>query len=184
MASDIRSRNEIPDRGGDNLHDARMWVFAALQKLNLSMSEAAKVLAQCHRHVQSRTTVEGMAKEAGLQLDGLETNEELELHCDISKDGHDVGFISKGWDVPGFRVGDLLILPAESLSAFRERATEIMDFCSTIGIVCTGRLTPVGLELNLEDNIYSEGFNIATFLRTLEAVHTCAARVQAIVKGE
>jgi hypothetical protein len=168
----------------DNLHDARMHVFSALQESELSMSQAAKVLAQCHRHIQNRAMVEGMAKESGLQLDGFRTNEDLELYYDIAKDGHDVGFISKGWDDPGFRVGELLVLPADTLDAFRARATQIMDFCSTNGVVCTGRLTPVGLELSLLDNIYSEGFNIATFLQTLEAVHDCAAKVRAIMRGE
>jgi hypothetical protein len=169
---------------GDNLNDARMSVFSALQESGLSMSQAAKVLAQCHRHIQNRAMVEGMAKESGLQLDGFRTNEDLELYYDIAKDGHDVGFISKGWDDPGFRVGELLVLPADSLDAFRGRAPQIMDFCSTSGVVCTGRLTPEGLELSLLDNIYSEGFNIATFLQTLESVHNCAAKVRAIVSGE
>lgn len=169
---------------GDNLHDARMRVFSVLQASDLSMSLAAKALAQCHRHIQHRATLEAMANESGLQLDGFQTNEDLELYYAIAKDGHDVGFISKGWDDPGFRVGELLVLPADSLDAFRARAPQIMDFCSTNGVVCTGRLTPAGLELSLLDNIYSEGFNIATFLQTLEAVHICAARVRAIMSGE
>ena len=169
---------------GDNLHDARIRVFSILQQSDLSMSQAAKVLAQCHMHIQNCATVEGMAKESGLKLDGFLTNEDLELYYDIAKDGHDVGFISKGWDDPGFRVGELLVLPADTLDTFRARATQIMDFCSTNGVVCAGRLTPEGLELSLLDNIYSEGFNIATFLQTLESVHNCAARVRAIMKGE
>jgi hypothetical protein len=169
---------------GDNLHDARMRVISVLQESDLSMSQAAKVLDQCHRHIQNRATVESMANESELQLGGFRTNEDLELYYDIAKDGHDVGFISKGWDDPGFRVGEVLILPAERLDAFRARATQNMDFCSTNGVVCTGRLTPEGLELSLLDNIYSEGFNIATFLQTLESVHNCGARVRAIVRGE
>ncbi len=169
---------------GDNLNDARKRVFSVLQESDLSMSQAAKILAQCHRHIQNRATVEGMAKESGMQLDGFRTNEDLELYYDITKDGHDVGFISKGWDDPGFRIGELLVLPTDTLEAFRARATQIIDFCSTNGVVCTGKLTPEGLELSLLDNIYSDGFNIATFLQTLESVHNCAAKVRAIMRRE
>ena len=169
---------------GDHLHEARMRVISVLEESGLAMAQAAKVLAQCHRNIQNRAMVEGMSRESGLTLDGFHTNEDLELYFDIAKNGHDVGFISKGWDDPGFRVGELLILPAATLETFRRRAPEIMDFCSTNGMGCTGRLTPEGLELSLLDNIYAEGFNIATFLQTLESVQSCCTTVQAILRGE
>lgn len=164
-----------------HFHDARMWVLAVLQEYQLSMDQAVKVLAQCHRHIQNRMAIEGMASESRLKLDGFRTGEDMDLYYDIAKDGYDIGFISKGWDEPGFRIGELLILPAEAVDAFRRRAPEIMDFCSTNGIVCTGKLTPEGLELSLIDNIYSDGFNIITFVQTLEAVQACAERVRQLL---
>jgi hypothetical protein len=175
----MRSKTDSP-----NVHDVRMRLFSVLQESNLSMIQAAMVLAQCHRYIQERAAIERIARESGLQLDGFLADEDLELYYDIAKDGHDVGFISKGWDDPGFRIGELLILPAENSETFRKYAPEIMDFCSSNGVVCTGRITPDGLELSLLDNIYSEGFNTATFLQTLESVHYCTAKVRAILRGE
>lgn len=169
--------------GENNLRHARTRVLDILQESGLSMSQAAEVLSQCHRHVQNRTAVEEMARESGLHLEEFRTNEDLELYYDIGKDGHDVGFISKGWGEPGFRIGELLILPADTLDTFRARAPQIMDLCSTSGVACTGTLITDGLEVGLSDNIYAEGFNRATFLRTLEAVHDCAVKVLGIMRG-
>ena len=158
-----------------------MGVFAALHKPGLSIADAARVLAQCRQQIQNRATIEDMAREAELQLSGFRTSEELELYYDIGQKGRNMGFVSKGWDEPGFRIGEVLSLPTEAVDAFCKRAPKLMDFFSTNGVTCTWRFMPDGLELSLMDNIYSEGLNLATLLHSLEAVNQCVCRVKSLL---
>lgn len=48
-----------------------------------------------------------------------------------------MGYISKGWDDPGFEVGDLLVVPGSQLEAVKNHAQTLMKYCATRGVTLT-----------------------------------------------
>jgi hypothetical protein len=48
-----------------------------------------------------------------------------------------MGYISKGWEDPGSRVGDLIEIEKWKEELFKANAYEILRFCATNGIVIT-----------------------------------------------
>jgi hypothetical protein len=94
-----------PRKTIDSLRDQ---IFALLNKKKASFEDALKALSQSEAHIRNRMMVEKISKECGLKLSGFLANDELELYNDLKRGRHDMGYISKGWEDPGFRIGDLI----------------------------------------------------------------------------
>ncbi len=101
-------------------------------------------------------------------------NDELELYFDIKRNDVDVGFISKGWTDPGFRVGEVVIIPAERIDSFTARAEDVHEFCSANGFACTVTLTLDHCEVLIECVIYCTGFDGRTLSQSLAALAKCS----------
>ena len=69
------------------------------------------------RQAENKKLVERTLDECGLRPDRFITNEELELYYDIAQFHRGMGYIAKGWDDPGFRVGDVVLVPSGKLDA-------------------------------------------------------------------
>ena len=139
-------------------------------------------LSQFDAPVQNRVMVEIVIAACGLELAGFLTNEDLELYYNISRGGHDMGYISKGWDDPGFRIGDLILLKeGQKDDAARACSKEILNHCAVNGIAVTAEMRDDIYELALDGVIYTEGFNKATFIKTLETLNECAEKVRALL---
>jgi len=162
----------------DSLRDQ---IFALLNKKKASFEDALKALSQCEAHIQNRVMVEKIAKECGLKLSRFLSNEELELYYDLKRGRHDIGYISKGWEDPGFRIGDLIEIEKSKEELFKGNAYEILRFCATNGIVLTVEETKDTITLQMEGVIYSEGFNKDTFLKTLETLNECVEKTQELL---
>ena len=85
----------------------RQQIFALLRESLTSVEEDLDALSQCVVHIRNRKIVEGIARECGLTPARFLANEALELYYDIKRGRHEMGYISKGWEDPGFRIGDL-----------------------------------------------------------------------------
>ena len=164
----------------DSLRDQ---IFALLNKKKASFEDALKALSQCEAHIQNRVMVEKIAKECGLKLSRFLANEELELYYDLKRGRHDMGYISKGWEDPGFRIGDLIEIEKSKEELFKGNAYEILRFCATNGIVLTVEETKDTITLQMEGVIYSEGFNKDTFLKTLETLNECIEKAETLIGG-
>ena len=164
----------------DSLRDQ---IFALLSKKKASLEDALKALSQCEAHIQNRVMVEKIAKECGLKLSRFLANEELELYYDLKGGRHDMGYISKGWEDPGFRIGDLIEIEKSKEELFKGNAYEILRFCATNGIVLTVEETKDTITLQMEGVIYSEGFNKGTFLKTLETLNECIEKAETLIGG-
>jgi len=162
----------------DSLRDQ---IFALLSKRKASFEDALKALSQCEAHIQNRVMVEKIAKECGLKLSRFLANEELELYYDLKRGRHGMGYISKGWEDPGFRIGDLIEIEKSKEELFKGNAYEILRFCATNGIVLTVEETKDTITLQMEGVIYSEGFNKDTFLKTLETLNECVEKTQELL---
>lgn len=166
---------------GDEGKPLREQIFALLNSNGASPEEALKALSQCEAHILNRALVEQVAKESGLKLSRLRANDDLELYYDLKRGRHDVGYISKGWDDPGFRIGELIRVPNRKLPSFKTVAYEILRFCATNGIVMTVKETDDAVEIHMNGSIYCEGFNKATFRKTLETLNECAEKAEEMI---
>lgn len=159
----------------------RDQIFALLNKKRASFEDALKALSQCEAHIRNRMIVEHIARESGLKLSRFLANDELELYYDLKRGRHDMGYISKGWEDPGFRIGDLIEIEKSKEELFKATAYEILRFCATNGIVMTVEEGKDTITLQMEGVIYSEGFNKDTFLKTLETLNECIEKAQELL---
>lgn len=159
----------------------RNRIFKVLNKHKASPDIALKALSQCHAHVNDRLLVESIAKECGLKLSGFLTNEHLELYYDLKHGRQDVGFLSKGWDDPGFRLGELVEIPKWKLADMGEHVYALLKFCATQGVAMTIEENEDTLKLQFDFAIYSEGFNKQVFERALRSLDKCVEKAQDLI---
>ena len=162
----------------------RQQVFAVLRDSTTTVEEDLGALSHCAAHIRNRMIVEGIARDCGLSLTAFLTNDALELYYAIRRGRHGLGFIAKGWDDPGFRIGDLVEIGPWEADAFKAQAAELARFCAIRGIAMTlVTRTPMSAEVQLDGVIYIEGFNRNTFQKTLDSVNECVERTQTVITG-
>ena len=146
---------------GDN--PLRNDILALLGRRRVSMDKALEAVSQCQAQLGNRILVEAAAKQCGLKLSSFLTDESLELYYDIKRGRHDLGFISKGWDDPGFRIGDLVHVPKRYVPRLKDTIFTLLRFCATRGVSVTIEDTREGAELQMDSVIYLEGFSGSVF---------------------
>jgi hypothetical protein len=171
----------LPADGGDSL---RGQLFAVLNDSKVSADKVLKALSQCEAHIRNRIMVETIAKECGLKLSRFLANDALELYYDLKRGRHDMGYISKGWDDSGFRIGDLIKIPKDKIYSLKACAYQILKFCATNGIAMTIAERKDTVEIHMDGVIYSEGFNKNTFMNTLETLNECIEKAESLLAGE
>lgn len=162
-----------PAMKGDGL---RAQVFTLLNKHTVSAETALKVLTQCQAHVSNRMMIERISKECGVKLSGFRTTEHMELYYVIKQGRHDIGYISKGWDDPGFRVGEIIEVPTWENTDMKEHLYALLTFCATRGVTVTIEETKGSIELHLDSVIYSEGMNKRVFEQVLRYLQECVGK--------
>lgn len=158
-------------------------IFAFLRGTATTAEEDLDTLSQCAAQIRNRRIIAEIARACGLTLTGFLTNDALELYYDIKRGRHDLGFISKGWEDPGFRIGDLVEIGWWDGDVLKANTPQIMRFCATNGIATTIQETPLTVTLQLDGVIYNEGFNRETFLQTLDSLNICVGRIHALIPG-
>jgi len=159
----------------------RQQIFEFLRASTTFVGEDLEALSQCVAHIRNRLKVEDIARECGLTLAGFLTNDGLELYYNIKRGRHDLGYISKGWEDPGFRIGDLVHIDPWEADAFRANANSLMRFCTTNGIGMVVQEAPSLIEIQLDGVLYSEGFNKETFLKTLDSLNACVEKIHTLI---
>ncbi len=159
----------------------RNQIFEVLRKSRTSAEEDLTALLQCAAHIRNRIIVEQTAKECGLKLSGFRANDELELYYDLKQGRHEVGYISKGWNDPGFRVGDLVSVPRDNIDNVKANAYRLLKFCATRGVVLTLEEKPGSVELQMDSVIYSEGFNKSVFAQVLNYLNVCVEKAEELI---
>lgn len=132
-------------------------------------------LTYCQNQIENRTKVETAILVSGCSTTDFLCNEDLELYYDIAKDGEEVAFISKGWDDPGFRLGELVTVSADEICRF----DEIKRFCDLNGVVMSFQENDDSdYEVILEQVIYSTGFDGRTFAQALSTLIECSDKLK------
>jgi hypothetical protein len=157
-------------------------LFEVLMNSRTTASQDMEALLQCVSFMNDRALVEQTAKECGLKLVRFQTNDVLELYFDIKQGRHDLGYISKGWNDPGFRVGDLIEVPKANSVALRNQAYALLTFCANRGVTLTVAEVSGGVEIQMESAIYLEGFNKKVFEQVLYHLNLCVEKAQKLIK--
>ena len=159
----------------------RNEIFAFLNKKKASADAALKALTQCQAYVRNRIVIEGIGKECGVTLSGFRAGEHLELCYDMKQGRHDVGYISKGWGEPGFRVGDIIEVPKWKNTDMKEHLYALLTFCATRGVAVTIEETEHSIELHLDSVIYSEGLSKRVFEQVLHYLQECVEKARELI---
>ena len=130
--------------------------------------------------------INSIAKKNKLKFIDSDPIDVLEFNYDIERNGEELGYFSRGWGDPGFRVAELLIIRGKSkIAVFNSNTKSILDFCKNNGIgMTTGwsvKNSKKELFVAIDAVIYNEGFNSKTFIRTLNAVRVCVEEIQGII---
>ena len=150
-------------------------ILSAIDDVEAPRGIALRALAYCRNHFENRTVVETALLVSGCRTTGFLCNEDLELYYDITKDDEEVAFISKGWDDPGFRLGELFTVSADKT----DRLEDVKKFCDTNGIAMSFQKNEeLDYEVVLEQVIYSTGFDGRTFAQALSTLIECSDRLK------
>ena len=166
------------ENDGNPLRDQ---IFEVLRNSRTSAEDDLTALLQCAAHIRNRIVVEQTAKECGLRLSGFRTNCDLELYYDLKQGRHDIGYVSKGWNDPGFRVGDLVEVPKANIPALTAHAYALLKFCATRGVAVTLEETANAVEVQMGSVIYSDGFNKKVFAQALQELNACVEKAQQLI---
>jgi hypothetical protein len=151
----------------------RSQLFALLSNSKTSVEQDLKALTQCVSHIRNRILIEKAARGCKLKLSGFLVNDALELYYDLKRGREEIGYVSKGWEDPGFRIGDIVTIPKSKAARFKASLPQIRNFCATNGIAMTVSKSKESIEIQMDGVIYSEGFNKKTFVNTLDTLHEC-----------
>jgi len=159
----------------------RNQIFAFLNKKRVSAEMALKALTQCQDHIRNRLTIEGIGKECGVTLSGFLVDEHLELYYGLKQGRREIGYISKGWDEPGFRIGEIVEVPKLKIADMKEHVYTLLTFCATQGVSVTIEETEQSIEILLDSVIYLEGLNKWVFEQVLHALQECVERAHDLI---
>ncbi|MBI4833683.1 MAG: hypothetical protein HY811_02530 [Planctomycetes bacterium] len=158
-------------------------IFKLLITNNVPFEGAETILSQCLNFMKNTGKLGEVVHSLGLELSRFRQNEALEFYYDIKKDGEDLAYISKGWEDPGFRLGELIIIPFKDLNIFRQNSDKILNICSTQVIACGVNATPKSeLQLDLTIPIYQDGLTAKTLKDALDTMKTCVTKIKAFFR--
>jgi hypothetical protein len=167
----------------DDAESLRSKIFKLVNDADAPVADVVLALAQCQAHIQNRIIVEQTLKDCGLRPTGFNANEHLELYYDIAQGKREVGYISKGWDDPGFRVGDVIEVSKWKIAALKEHAYALLKYCATRGVVMTVEENDDdSVKLQMDSVIYSDGFNKKVFAQVLHYLNECTAKAEQLFR--
>lgn len=165
----------------DDAESLRSKIFKLVNDADAPVAEVLRTLAQCQAHIQNRAIVEQTLKECGLRPTGFKANEHLELYYDIEQGKREVGYIAKGWDDPGFRIGDVIAVSKWKIAALKEHAYSLLKYCATRGVAMTVEDNgDDAVTLQMNSVIYSDGFNKKVFAQVLHYLGECVEKAHNI----
>lgn len=159
----------------------RNQVFALLNRKKTPSEAAITVLSQCQAHIKNRIMIEQLAKECGLTVSGLVCNEHLELYYGVRRGSRIAGYVSKGWNDPGFRIGDLVTVPKWRRTDMKEHLYNLLTFSATRGVAVSIEEEKNAIELHLDSVIYTESVNKEIFARMFQNLQDCVERAHDLI---
>jgi len=163
--------------------EIRQRLLLAAEKLTSHREDAEQILLQCADYFRGRHLLHRYAQEVGIELAKGYTDENIQLYYQLRHDGDIVGFISKGWEEPYYRLGESLRLKHNQLPAWKRHAAEISLLLATNGVaLCPDwDKASAAQHLNLTINIPEAGFNKDTLAQTVETMAACVHKIKRMI---
>lgn len=165
----------------NNPEKIRNEIFKMLMGNEIPKSEAEQILSQCLAFVKDNTKIQKMADELGLKLSGFTDNKALELYYDIEKEGRNIGYISKGWNEQGFRIGELITCKQKDMDVLRNNFDKILNTCATQGTALGAKIVNGDLQLDLNINIYQDGLTTNVLKNALETLEFTINKLKSLI---
>ncbi len=168
------------DDGKDDIkRRLNLWI----EKQNLTEEETYSALEAILNQRKNIALVKKNAKNAGLKLERFISNKALEIYYDLLKKDRGVGYISKGWTDPGFRVGEYFELE-KGTPSFKEKFYTIHKLCSgNLISVGVSEKVPGKIGISLEIGIYQDGFTGKVLKSAVETIDETMRKIQQVIRG-
>lgn len=165
----------------DGKDDIKKRLNAWIEKQKLTDKETFKMLEAVLNQRRDIYLVRENANKAGLELTRFINNDALELYFDILKKDRGVGYISKGWDDPGFRVGEYFEMDKKD-PAFKEKFYKVHQLCSgNLISVSVSEKTPGKVGVSLEIGIYGDGFTEKVLKSVVETMESTMCKIKSVI---
>lgn len=165
------------DGNGDIKKRLNTWI----EKQKLTDKETFKMLEAVLNQRKDICLVREIANKAGFELTRFINNDALALYFDVLSKDKSVGYISKGWDDPGFRVGEYFEMDKKDL-AFKEKFYKIFQFCSgNLISVGVSEKTPGKVGVSLEIGIYGDGFTEKALKGAVETMESTMCKIKTVI---
>ena len=162
-------------------HKLRFELVEVINKYDLRLEQIAEIFAELSSAMREYLELLEIAKSAKLRLSGFHINKDLGLYFNIYRGRQFLGYISKGWGDPGFRLGEIVLVSVLKLPLLQANSRKISKLCATNGIVVTVKENESPIAVCLEYVIYREGFNKKTLVKALETLTECVEQVHELL---
>ncbi len=168
------------DNGKD---DVKKRLNAWIEKQNLTDEDAFKALEAILNQRKNVSLVRKNAKKAGLKLERFISNRALEVYFDMLIKGRNVGYISKGWDDPGFRIGEYFEME-KGIPSFKEKFYKTFQLCSgNLISVSVSEKTPGRVGISLEIGIYQDGFSSKVLKSAVDTIESTMRKIKGLLES-
>ena len=168
----------FPFHKDDGRDDIKKRLNAWIEKQNLRDEDATKALEMILNQRKNISLIQKNAKKAGLRVERFITNSALEVYFDILRKNRNIGYISKGWDDPGFRIGEYFEMEKNAPS-FKENFYKVFKLCSgNLISVGVSEKTPGKVGVSLEIGIYKDGFSSKVLKSAVATLEETMCRIK------
>src|ERR1039457_577817 len=90
----------------------RFELVEVINKYHLRLDQIAEIFAELSSSIREYLELLEIAKSAKLRLSDFHINKDLGLYFNVYRGRQFLGYISKGWSDPGFRLGEIVLVSA------------------------------------------------------------------------
>jgi hypothetical protein len=132
--------------------------------------------------IRSIALVKDCAKKSKLKLKKFITDENLEVYFDVYRREKNLCFLAKGWDDPGFRIGEIIKLDKNDPN-FKKNFYRTFEICSK-ELISLGffKQNKDFLWLSLGVGIYYDGFNEKVLKEAAATLKGAADKIKTYLK--
>jgi hypothetical protein len=134
------------------------------------------------KQIRSIALVKECARKSKLKLRKFITDEQLEVYFDVYRRDKNICFLAKGWDDPGFRIGEIIKLDKNNPD-FKRNFYRVFTVCSkeliSLGIF---KQDKDYLWLSLGIGIYYDGLNEKVFRVAAATLKSASDKIRAFLK--
>jgi len=132
--------------------------------------------------IRSIALVKDCARKSKLKLKKFITDEQLEVYFDVYRRDRNICFLAKGWDDPGFRIGEIIKLDKNDPN-FKKNFYRTFEICSK-ELISLGffKQNKAYLWLYLGIGIYYDGFNEKVFIEAAATLKNAADKIRSFLK--